>query len=107
MMNEIVNTILVFAAGIVLGVIFFGGLWLTVKRIVNSKKVALWFLGSFVVRVAITLSGFYFVGGDDMKRLLVCLAGFVAARFVVLHFTKMPTAKNFQIQKEVSHDIEP
>ena len=104
MMNDILNTALVFVAGIILGILFFGGLWLTVKKMVSSKRAALWLFASFIVRVSITLLGFYFVGAGDLKRLLVCLAGFIAARFIVLHFTKTLTAKNFQIEKEVSHD---
>ncbi len=104
MMNDILNTAVALIAGIALGTIFFGGLWLTVKKMVHSKKPALWLLSSFFLRVGITLVGFYFVGAGNLQKLLICLVGFIAARFIVLHFTKSRSPKNFQIEKEVSHE---
>ncbi|CAN5431682.1 hypothetical protein BH09BAC6_BH09BAC6_36260 [soil metagenome] len=44
--------------GLILGIVFFGGLWLTVKRTLGSPYVALWLLVSSVVRAAIVLTGF-------------------------------------------------
>jgi hypothetical protein len=40
-MNETLLMILAFIAGIALGIIFFGGLWFTVKKIVAAKMPAL------------------------------------------------------------------
>ncbi len=48
-------------AGVALGVFFFGGLWLTVRKGVSSRRPALWFLGSMLVRIGATLAGFYLV----------------------------------------------
>ena len=104
MMNEILNSVWVFAAGILLGILFFGGLWLTVKKMMHSKMPAIWLITSFFLRVGITLVGFYFVGSGNLQRLLICLVGFIAGRLIVLHYTKTNQAKNFQIQKEVSHE---
>lgn len=104
MMNEILSTAIVFIAGLAMGIIFFGGLWLTAKKIIHSKKPVLWLLSSFFLRVGITLVGFYFVGSGNLQKLLICLVGFIAARFLVLHFTKSKEPKNFQIQKEVTHE---
>ena len=104
MMNEILNTAMTLIAGLALGIIFFGGLWLTVRKMIHSKKPALWLLSSFIFRVGITLVGFYFVGAGNMQKILICLVGFIAARFVVLHFTKNKEPKNLQVQKEVNHE---
>lgn len=103
-MNEILNTALVLIAGIALGIIFFGGLWFTVKKMVHSIKPSFLLLSSFFLRVGITLVGFYFVGAGSLQELLICLVGFIAARFIVLHFTKSRSPKNFQVEKEVSHE---
>ena len=46
------------AAGVLLGAIFFGGLWLTVRKGVSSKQPALWFFGSLLLRMSIVLSWF-------------------------------------------------
>jgi F1F0 ATPase subunit 2 len=69
-----------FMAGIVLGAMFFGGLWWTVRRGLMSPCPALWFTTSLFLRMGITLTGFYFVAGADWRRLLLCLSGFVVAR---------------------------
>jgi len=44
------------------------------------------------LRTAIVLGGFYLVSGADWKRLLLCLLGFIVARFVVIRLTDMPVA---------------
>lgn len=102
-MNDILLMILSFVAGIILGVIFFGGLWLTVKKIVTAKIPALWVIGSFIVRVGIVLLGFHFVSSGNWQRLVSCLIGFIAARFIVIHFTKSIDAKQLQLKKETLH----
>lgn len=78
------------AAGFVLGAIFFGGLCWTVRRGVSSRRPALWFFGSMLLRMSITLVGFYFVGREDWQRWLLCLLGFVLARLVVQWLTRPP-----------------
>jgi F1F0 ATPase subunit 2 len=78
-------------AGLALGAIFFGGLWWTVLRGVSSRQPALWFLGSFLLRMGVTLPGFYLVSGGDWRRLILCLLGFVMARLAVTRLVKPPT----------------
>jgi len=82
-MNEIASLTLAWAAGMLLGAIFFGGLWLTVRKGASSKQPALWFFGSLLLRMSIALAGFNIVSGGHWERLLLCLLGFVMARLVV------------------------
>jgi F1F0 ATPase subunit 2 len=82
-MNETLALALPWLAGAALGAIFFGGLWWTVRKGVSSQQPALWFFGSLLVRMSVTLAGFYFVSGGHWERLLLCLLGFVVARLVV------------------------
>ncbi len=103
-MNDILNTTLVFISGLAFGTLFFGGLWFTVKKSVASKTPALWILGSFAVRTAITLFGFYFIGAGNVQRLLICLLGFIVARFVVIYFTKRDKASHAQLKVETNHE---
>ena len=103
-MNEIVYMILAFIVGLFLGIIFFGGLWFTVKKLVTSKIPALLFLGSFILRVGITLTGFYYISSGSWQRLLICVAGFITARYSVIYFTKSNKEKQVLLQKEVSHE---
>jgi len=88
-MHELLMLIMAGAAGLVLGVIFFGGLWWTVRKAVFSSRPALWFMGSLLLRTSLVLTGFYVVGGNQWQRLLVCLIGFIFARVFVVRFTRL------------------
>ena len=103
-MNEAVYMVLAFISGLALGTLFFGGLWLTVKKAVSAKTPALWIFGSFVIRISITLVGFYFISSGNWKRLVVCVAGFMAARFLVIHFTRSVDERQLPLNKEVDHE---
>jgi F1F0 ATPase subunit 2 len=91
-MNETLSLVLAWVVGGALGAMFFGGLWWTVRKGVSSERPALWFLGSALLRMGLALAGFYFVGGRDWKRLLLCLLGFIAARAAVTWLTR-PTSE--------------
>jgi F1F0 ATPase subunit 2 len=80
--------VLALLAGVMLGAIFFGGLWWTIRLGIASKWAAVWFLGSLLLRTAIALSGFYFVSQGDWRRVLACLFGFLIARFSVTMLTR-------------------
>ena len=82
-MNEHLALVLAWLAGCGLGTLFFGGLWWTVRKGISSKRPALWFSGSLLLRMGIVLAGFTLVSGGHWKRLLACLLGFVIARFGV------------------------
>jgi len=87
-MNEGLLLALALSAGLLLGVMFFGGLWWTVRRGVASERPAFWFFGSLLLRMSIALAGFYFVSGGQWERLLLCLVGFFVARLVVTWLTR-------------------
>ncbi|MGM0487535.1 MAG: ATP synthase subunit I [Planctomycetota bacterium] len=102
-MNETLSLVPALAAGGVLGTIFFGGLWWTVRRGVSSKQTALWFFGSLLLRMSLALAGFYFVSGGHWDRLLACLLGFVIARFIVTRLIGPPVQRRNSPAKESSH----
>ena len=88
-MDDYWRLALVFAAGLLLGGVFFGGLWWTVQQGLASKRPALLFLGSLLFRTGVVIGGLYLLGGDDWLRLLVCLLGFVCARVIVSRLTRL------------------
>ena len=57
--------------GVVLGLVFYGGLYWTVSRGLVSKRPALWFLFSLLARVSIVIAGFYFVSSYPLQGLTV------------------------------------
>ncbi len=95
-MHETMALVLASLAGLSLGIIFFGGLWWTVRKGMASSRPALWFLVSFLLRMGIVLAGFHFVGQGDWQRLVACLVGFVIARSLVTRFSG-------RLEKEASH----
>lgn len=98
-MNEIINMVFVFIAGFALGTLFFGGLWLTIKKMKTSKMPSLFFIASFVVRIGVVLLGFYFIAANNWQNMLVCLLGFIIARFVIMRITK-PNQQIYTIKND-------
>ena len=79
-------------SGALLGLIFFGGLWWTVRRGLLSAVPALWFSASSLIRTAVALAGFYAVSHGEWQRLLACLLGFFLARIAVMCVSRNPAA---------------
>ena len=102
-MNNLLMLALALAAGLLLGGIFFGGLWWTVRKGVFSKSPARWFFGSLLLRMSVVLTGFYFVGRGDWQRLATCLLGFVIGRIIVMRLTRTRIENPASIAKEASH----
>ncbi|MCO6475980.1 MAG: ATP synthase subunit I [Phaeodactylibacter sp.] len=99
-MNEWIGLLLPFAAGTGLGVIFFGGLLITVAKGMSARYPALWFLASMLVRTAIVLAGFYFVAAGQFARMIACLAGFIIARAVITGMAKPPGKQRAITEKQ-------
>jgi len=87
MMNEALPMILPFTVGLLLGMIFFGGLWWTIRKGLSSPRPAVLFLASAVLRMGIVVTGFYFVSDHQWQRILACLVGFIMARLAVTLWT--------------------
>jgi len=87
-MNEPWTLASALVAGVLLGAFFFGGLWWTVREGLSSKRTALWFPASLLLRMSVTLTGFYVISGPHWDRLLLCLLGFLLARGVVRWLTR-------------------
>ena len=93
-MSELLSLAAALIAGIMLGAFFFGGLWWTVRKGMASERVALWFIVSMLLRTGVVLLGFYFVLGDDWRRLVASLLGFIAARLIVMRLTRAAETPN-------------
>lgn len=105
-MTDITSLISALLAGALLGAIFFGGLWWTVRMGISSSRVAFWFLLSMLLRSAIVMFGFYFVMGDSWQKLLAGLLGFTIARLLVMRFTRranQPDHLPDQLKQESGH----
>ena len=90
-----------------LGAVFFGGLWWTVRRGVLIEHPASWFLGSLVLRMSIAMAGFYVVSGGHWERLLVSLVGFIIARLVIIWMSRPSGASEALAVQEAGHAAQP
>lgn len=89
------NPLLAWATGtgMVLGAIFFCGLWWTIRRGILSSRPGIWFTGSMLLRTGIVMGGFYFLLGlpaDGWQILLAGLLGFIIARVVATRLLPPP-----------------
>ena len=68
-----------------------------------SRQPALLFLASLLVRVGVTLAGFYLIADGHGQRLLLCLGGFVVARLAVTRLTCAAEGKSKPSAPEIEH----
>jgi F1F0 ATPase subunit 2 len=87
--------ILALLSGAALGIFFFVGLWWTVRKGLVANTPAAWFLLSFLLRMTVTLSGFYWIAQTgEWQHLAIALLGFIAARIVLTRFAPSPQEKD-------------
>ncbi len=103
-MNDTFHMLLILTGGLLLGTLFFGGLWLTVRKTVTTKQPALLIAGSFLLRTGITLLGFYYIGSGNWQRLMICLLGFIIARLIIIRLTRPTIKQTFNVKKEAGHE---
>ena len=101
-MNEILSLVPALVTGMLLGAMFFGGLWWTVRKGVSSARPALWFFGSLLLRTSMTLAGFYMVADGHWEKLLVCLVGFTMARPIATRLTRI-AERPTRVTEEAGH----
>lgn len=88
MTSRIVELGFALLAGGGLGVFYFAGLWWTVRKLPAAHTPALLSVGSFLLRTAVVLAGFYVVMGGQWERMVACLVGFMTARVVMVRYMK-------------------
>jgi len=82
-MIKVIILSLAFVAGLVLGAFYFIALWRTVKRLSETTSPVRLMLGSFVVRMVVVLTGFYFVMSGHWERLAMALMGFILMKVIL------------------------
>lgn len=104
LMNEYSDLAIALTEGALLGVFFFVGLWLTVRKLESFQPAALLFLGSMLLRSGIVVLGFYFILGDNWQHLLAGLIGFTLARIIILRLTRRLEQSSQLKEKAASHE---
>ena len=88
-MSDIGPVIGALAIGLFLGALYFGGLWWTVRRGLTAANPALWFGLSALARMAMALSGLYYVARAGWPSLLAGLCGLLIARVAATRLTRI------------------
>lgn len=80
-------------AGILLSLIYFGGLWFTIQQAERVRRPLLLFGFSFILRLSLVLAGFYLVSAGRLERLAICLVTFLLTRQILLMRAQPPTER--------------
>ncbi len=88
-----------FVGGLLLGGLFFIGLWWTIRRALPSPHPARWFLLSLLLRSSVTTVGLYLLCGNDWQRWLSAVTAFVLMRWL--------TSRHFTSYGAIAHDTQP
>lgn len=84
---------LYFTAGVLLGALYLGGLWLTVTRLGRTARPGLLLAASTLLRLALLLGALAALSGLQWQPLAACLAGFIAARITVTVWLRTQPAR--------------
>ena len=90
MIAQAVDLLAFAAIGVVLGALYFGDLWLTIRRLPRLNHPMLWLLAGTFARLALVLAAFYLLSQGHWARLLGCLVGLLTVRLYLLHRTRTP-----------------
>ena len=88
-MSDIGAIIGALAIGMFLGALFFGGLWWTVHRGLTAANPALWFGVSTLARMALMVSGLYYMARAGWPSLVAGLCGLLIARVAATRLTRV------------------
>jgi len=71
--------------GICLGAVYFGGLWMTVKLLPAVQRLTLVIIVvSYLIRITLTMAGFYYILVIDWKQFVSCAIGFILVRQLIM-----------------------
>ena len=89
-MSEVLWILLALVVGAVLGLFYFGGLWLTLERLPGSRRPHVLALLSFFGRTVVVLLVVFLIARQSWQRIAACLVGFVIVRGLMLYRLKPP-----------------
>lgn len=84
--------LIAFMVGVILGVVFFGGLQWTIARLAKVKYPTVFFMASLLIRMFILLCGFYLLKDGSYFNLPLALLGVFLVRIVMVSNAKKVAA---------------
>jgi F1F0 ATPase subunit 2 len=83
-MGEVAGWLGAALGGALLALVYFAGLWWTVRRVTTARRPVAFVAGSFVLRATVAAAVLLLIMGGDLVRLIAALGGFLIVRTVVL-----------------------
>lgn len=77
-----------FGAGLGLGLVYFGGLWWTSRRIARAAWPQAFYFVSFALRMALLLGGIWLVTGGRAATTALCLVGVLVGRRLTVAYVQ-------------------
>lgn len=88
-----------FFIGVVLGLFYFGGLYLSVNKMNESKSPAMLMTLSFIFRMGILIGVFFYLSKFGYENMLFGLLGLILTRFILTF-----TLKNKEVNSKKRGD---
>lgn len=73
-----------FIIGVILGIIFFGGLYWTIQKLTEVRQPGFLMIVSLIFRMAVLVSVLYYVSRSGYKGILYALLGMLFVRIVMI-----------------------
>lgn len=77
-----------FLIGIALGILYFGGLYLSIQKLNSVKHPSLLMVASFTIRMGLLIGTFFYISKGTYKDILFTLVGVILVRFVMTFTVK-------------------
>lgn len=88
-----------FLIGLLMGILYFGGLYFSTQKFNSAKSPALFMILSFVLRMGILIVGFYYLSKSGYKNILIGLLGVMLVRFIMVFNIKNRPSKSIKERK--------
>jgi F1F0 ATPase subunit 2 len=96
-MDTILQIFISLVAGAAAGMVYFGGLWWTVRRLPDAGHPTILMLFSFLIRISIALGVFYLAGDGQWPRILSALIGLLLVRHFLIRYLG-PDTTSFSVK---------
>lgn len=94
-MSKLIEILIFILTGAALGFFYFGGLWLTVRKLLFYRRSSLLVLFSFLIRNGFLIFALYLIGrGGKWENIIFTLIGIIGARWIF--FGKITPEKSIQ-----------
>jgi F1F0 ATPase subunit 2 len=90
MIGQAIDLLMFAGIGAVIGALYFGRLWHTIRQLPRLSHPMLWLFAGTFARLGLVLAAFYLVSQGHWARLIACLVGLVAVSLYLRRKAQRP-----------------